>query len=556
LPIQAIICLSLYQDESSKGFNLPVTFLEEDGVIQRRTQNLAYWRDHYEVDEADHEFLYDLLGNAAEPMSLEALAVAVIDRRCQIEESRIRNELSRGQLYDPREEYKIGDALVFPAFEYRFGEVIDLRPGENPEHGEFDVLTVRFEDNGRERMFAARLNTPHILNRDGGDIVLSDEPLLSAQEICDEVSDALTPVFEGHLQENPDYFINAGPKWLTTDQMAPVNVGHLNIAEAAIEMKGESVPTSELLDMVEIDPSLSESVRIFSLETAMHGDGRFVQVGPVGESAWSLRTMLPDAALKIPLSLKYKPVDYDRSDLSVELLQAEWKIADEWSEGGVADDAPSQVPSVVVHPIYPHLASGVLPLISAARSLFPQGDGICTAVTLIDGRWGQRFPGWVMHEGRYLAGLDKWFKEHKLPVGAAVTLQRTNDPNEIVVDFKPHRMKREWVRTARVEGERLVFQMERKQIACEYDDNLALFVADPGEIMELAAYVTDQDVLVETLVEQIMPELTKLSPQGTTHIKTLFSAVNVIRRLTPGPIFAALPKIPGATDTGSGFWSL
>ncbi|HEY52293.1 MAG TPA: hypothetical protein G4N94_02420 [Caldilineae bacterium] len=525
-------------------------------MIQRRTQNLAYWREQYKVDEADHEFLYDLLGGAAEPMSLEALAVAVIDRRCQTEESRIRNELSRGRIYDPQEAYEVGDAVVFPAFEYRFGEVIGLRPGENPEHGEFDVLTVRFEDDGRERMFAGRLKTPHILNREGDELTFSDEPLLSAQDIYDEVGDVLTEAFEKHLRDNPDYFINAGPKWLTTDQMAPVNVGHLNIAEAAIEMKGEPTSTSELLDMVEIDPTLSESVRVFSLETAMHSDGRFVQVGPAGASAWVLRTMLPDAALSIPLSLRYKPVSYDRSELTVELLQTEWEIADEWSEDGVMESAPAQVPSVVVHPIFPHMVSGVLPLNAAARSLFPQGDGVCTAVTLIDGRWGKRFPGWVMHEGRYLAGLDKWRQEHKLPIGATITLAHTNNPDEIVVDFKPQRMKREWVRTARIENDRLVFQMERRQIVCEYDDNLGLFVANPDKILAYAAFVDEQDIPVETLVEQIMPELTKLSPQGTTHIKTLYSAVNVIRRLPPGPIFAALLKIPEATDTGSGYWSL
>lgn len=263
-------------------------------MIQRRTQNLLYWRDHYEVDEADHEFLYDILGSAADPLSLEALALAIIDRRCQTEESRIRNELSRGQIYDPKKAYAIGDAIVFPAFEYRFGEATDVRPGENPEHGEFDVLTVRFEDNGRELQFAARLQADHVLNRETDEIIFSDEPLLTAQEICDEVGDALSVRLEEHLRENPDYFINAGLRWLTTDQMAPVNVGHLNIAEAAIEMTGVATPTSELLDMVEIDPSMSESVRLFSLETAMHNDDRFVQVGPAGESMWTLRTMVPE----------------------------------------------------------------------------------------------------------------------------------------------------------------------------------------------------------------------------------------------------------------------
>ena len=525
-------------------------------MIQRRTQNLLYWRAHYEVEEADHEFLYDILGSAADPMSLEDLAVAVIDRRCQTEESRIRNELSRGQIYDPHEGYGVSDAIVFPAFEYRFGEVTDVRTGENPEHGEFDVLTVRFEDDGRELQFAARLSTTHVLNRETDEITFSDEPLLSAQEICDELGDALTVKLEGHLRENPDYFINAGLRWLTTDQMAPVNIGHLNIAEAAIEMKNEATPTSELLDMVEIDPTLSDAVRIFSLETAMHNDDRFVQAGQVGESAWILRTMVPIVALDIPLSLQYAAVSYDRADLNVELLQTEWEIGDEWSDSGMSDGIPSAVPSVIVYPTYPHIAAGVLPLSAAARSLFPEGDGTCTAVTLIDGRWGQRFPGWVMHAGRYVAGLDKWFLEHKLPVGTSVILQRTNNPNEVTVDYKPHRMKRQWVRTARVQDNRLVFQMERKQIACEYDDNLALFVSDPDDIVELVEYVDGQGISVEKLVEQIMPELTKLSPQGTAHVKTLYSAVNVVRRLPPGPIFAALPGIPGATDTGSGFWSL
>ena len=33
-------------------------------MIQRKTQNLAYWRDEYQVDEADHEFLYETLIDA------------------------------------------------------------------------------------------------------------------------------------------------------------------------------------------------------------------------------------------------------------------------------------------------------------------------------------------------------------------------------------------------------------------------------------------------------------------------------------------------------------
>ena len=525
-------------------------------MIQRKTQNLAYWRDEFEIDESDHEFLYDTLGSAAEPMPLDELVLGIIERRCQIEDARIRNELSRGLIYDPKDQYKVGDAIVFPAFDFRLANVVAVRPGENPEHGDFEVITVQFEDNGSEHLFAANLATPHRLNRDGDEIVFGDEELLTPQDIYAEVGDVLSARLEKHLRENPDYFISAGPMWLTTDQMVPINVGHLNLAEALIEMQGKPVPTTELLEQVEVDPDASDSVRIFSLETALHNDERFVEVGQAGQSAWFLRRLIPEAALEIPPSLRYIPVEYDRSALDVELLQTEWELNDEWTEGGLAEEVPSQVPSVTVQLIYPHLHAGTLPLTAAARSIFPQGTGVCTAVTLIDGRWGSRFQGWVQHEGRYVAGLGNWYKEHKLPVGAQITIERTNDPTEIVVDFKPQRMRRQWVRAVRVEDGRLQFQMLRKQISCEYNDHLSLFVEDPAAVAELSALVLEENTSIEELVEIIMPELTKLSPQGTTHVATVYSAVNVLRRMPPGPIFAALSQLPGATDTGSGYWSL
>jgi hypothetical protein len=123
-------------------------------VIQRQTQNLNYWREQYSVDEADHEFLYELLADAEKPQAVETLALKIIEHRCEEEEARIKNELSRGLIYDPKESYAVGDVLVFPAFDFRVGEVLEIRPGENPEHGEFDVIKVRFENGRRDRFFA------------------------------------------------------------------------------------------------------------------------------------------------------------------------------------------------------------------------------------------------------------------------------------------------------------------------------------------------------------------------------------------------------------------
>ena len=118
------------------------------------------------------------------------------------------------------------------------------------------------------------------------------------------------------------------------------------------------------------------------------------------------------------------------------------------------------------------------------------------------------------------------------------------------------RGKREWVRTARIEDGRLTFQMQRHQISCDYDDHVALVVSDPGEIEAFRLALAQREMSVRHLVELVMPELTKLSPQGTAHVKSLYSAVNVIHRLPPGPVFAALAQLTGSTDTGSGYWSM
>ena len=177
-------------------------------------------------------------------------------------------------------------------------------------------------------------------------------------------------------------------------------------------------------------------------------------------------------------------------------------------------------------------------------------------MTLIDGRWGRRFSVWVVHRGRYVAGLSDWFKQHKLATGALISVERTNNPTEVLLDFKPRRAAREWIRTAAIEEGRLVFQMQRHQFGFDYDDHVALVVADPAAVADYRHHLATRRPTVAQLVSQIMPELTKLSPQGTAHVKSLYSAVNIVRRLPPGPIFAALSHLSGATDTGSGYWNL
>ena len=59
------------------------------------------------------------------------------------------------------------------------------------------------------------------------------------------------------------------------------------------------------------------------------------------------------------------------------------------------------VPNATGTLIYPHRKYGTLPLGGRARTIFPACNGASLSlVTLVDGRWGTRFPGWVMHPGR------------------------------------------------------------------------------------------------------------------------------------------------------------
>ena len=531
----------------------PFSRSEVHCVIRRKTQDIAYWIQDYHIDDADHEFIYDLLAESGTPVSTRDLALAIIRRHMQQEERFLREELARAHIYDPQDAYQVGDVIYFPAFDLRKGEVLAVRPGNNPEHGEFDVITVQLENARKPRSFAARLQTPHKLNRTQDEDFLSDGDLLTPEDILAEAGDAIIQKIETHLASNPDYFVRAGRDWLTTDQLIPVNIGHLNIAEALIEMEDAPLTAEKLLEQVDLDSDMPESIRSFSLDLALENDERFIRVQVNGKPAWYLRRLMPQAALEIPPILRYEPVAYDRSLLNIELLQLEYELQDEWSDLPEPEEVPA---SAVYHLIYPHEVAGTIPLTPAIRKMLPPSQGHIMAITLVDGRWGKKFPGWVVPQGRYIAGLDDWYKEHKLPVGTRITFQATDRPNEFLIDFKPQRAKRHWVRLAIVQGRKLVFQTQQKAINVDVDDQLLLTVGDPAAVEDLREMVDIEAYSVEDLVAMVMPELVRMSPQATAHVKTLYSAINLLRRLPPGPIFAALVQTPGASDTGSGFWSL
>ncbi|MEJ5200268.1 MAG: hypothetical protein WHX53_15220, partial [Anaerolineae bacterium] len=384
-------------------------------MIQRKTQTAEYWQA-FTLTPADIEFLHNLLLDAEQPMSTMALAEALIAERCRREEAELRAELNRGIIYQPKKRFAVGDKVIFPSLDFRLGEVVAIRPGHNPEYGEFDVILVDFGPDRRQREFAARLEKPHKLNVDTPDLLISaraESPATLLATVAANVPDRLRTQLAG----NND-FACFEDRWMLRGLLADIHIGHLNIAEAAIEMRNAPVETAALLADLDLPTEIKPEILTFSLNSALASDSRFDQVGPGEKRCWFLRRLEPPEALEVPVALRYTPIPFDHQRVPGELLQIEWELDDEWSEELPAEiSARADLSMTTILLTYPHLVSGTLPLNKHSRPFFPRGHGERTVVTLIDGRWGQRFTGWVVHAGRYVAGLRAWFEQHKLPVG-------------------------------------------------------------------------------------------------------------------------------------------
>ncbi|MEZ4621273.1 MAG: hypothetical protein R2867_38025 [Caldilineaceae bacterium] len=324
-----------------------------------------------------------------------------------------------------------------------------------------------------------------------------------------------------------------------------------------IEVQAKPMKTSQLLTEVDLENTMNPLMRTI-IDHALNEDPRFDRITGNGDNLWFLRRLEPEAVLNTPPLLRYNTIPYNRALLSVELLQIEWELDDEWGENWLDQRFPRIVPTITITLTYPHWRYGTLPLNGRTVNFFPGSQKGKSVITLVDGRWGTRYTGWVLHEERYVYGLAKWFEDHALPVGAYITLERTNNANEVIVDYRTRRAKREWARmaTADMEHKALRFEMNKLQVACEYDEYLIVAEEDREPIDQLRRLLQSEDISFNSIVEEIVLELIKLNPQGTVHAKSIYSAVNMIRRCPPGPIFYALISNRKFRDVGNGFFAL
>jgi hypothetical protein len=403
-----------------------------------------YW-EAFKLQDEDLEFLYNYLLEIETPLTSQELVEALVVERIRQRKLEIeRQRISGGDLYQPKGSFKVNQKLVFPALGWRHGSVVGIRPGVNPELGEFQVIQVVFED-GSQREFASQL-AEHKLNEPPK--LVEDFNHLDKATVLKIYSDDLLDELEEGLASNPDFVRIAG-RWFPRALLVDINVGHLNLAEAVLDMAGGGpLSTAQLLEQIELNASVNPKLVEFSLDLALQEDPRFDEVGPAGDVLWYLRRLEPPAVLETPLYLRYSEIEYDRSLLTPEMLALEQALDDELSP---PTGKPQTSNEVEVRLIYPHLRSGTLPLSARLRHLFPTAyEAPRVRFMLVDGESGEEFPGWVVREKRYVYGLEAWYEAHGVMPGSIIRVRRGAKPGQVIIQTDSRRPSREWIRTVLV----------------------------------------------------------------------------------------------------------
>jgi hypothetical protein len=519
-------------------------------LVRQNLKETSGWKDRLVISDDDAAFLYDWLHGEQKPATVKDLALALIGQRLAAQAKVIQAELSKGEAYQPKKAYEVGQTLVFPALDFVAGTVEAIRDGVNPMYPPFKVIQIQVADERKLREFPAELDYPHKLNADVLGLLEGSSP----KDIYEEHKAVLEPALDAKLSDASDLgFVQLDGRWFLRELMAEVHVGHMNLAEAMVELNNRPVESDEVLKELDLPAEISADVRRFSLEAALGADERFINLGTSKEPIWYLRRLIPAEVLSKPSRLAYTPIVFDRSAIQPVLQQVEDEVDDEASDlaTGPADKRkPGDKATIVLTP--PHRRTGTLPLTPRTRGFFAEGAAIIP-VRLIDGQKGEPIGGWVVPGGRYVFGLSGWYTKNELPAGALITLQRTANPSEIIVDFAPRRLRREWVRVARVDDGTLNFQMTKYPIACEYDESM-LVAEDASDDMD-ALWIAEEEQKrpVLDILLDLFPELAKLSPR--VHAKTVYAGFNLIRRCPPGPIFYELSVNPCFEDAGNGYWT-
>lgn len=513
----------------------------------------SYWQS-LEITPEDIEFLYGFLLDKETPLPSFKLAEALIQERIQSEKEQLqKKQQENGEIYLPKVIYPVGEKVQFPAINWISGTVTNLREGNNPEHPGLQVMTVALE-NGKTREFAANLQD-HILN----EVTVKSEDTTEDNEqgIIEQFGEEITQKLEEKLDENKD-LVRIGAKWFAKSLLIEFNVGHLNLAEAVLDMHGGGpLPVSMLLEQIELETDDPDELVEFSLNYALYEDPRFDEVGISGVVQWFLNRLEPQYVREKPLELTYHPFEYDRSVLSEDMIKAEQRIDDELVEMDYIEGkkAPSKEVSIVLN--YPHWRIGSIPLTANTRPFFPTAlESPRVKFKLIDAK-GRDISAWVVRPFSYVYGLREWYEEMELMPGSIIKIKPGKEPGEVLIQPEKKRSNREWIRTLLIGADGgIVFAMLKQTITADFNERMAIAVPSTEVLDELWQKRAKNPRPLKDVIINIMKELAKLNPQGQVHSIELYAGLNCIRRCPPGVLFGILASNPEFTAVGDLYYRL
>lgn len=505
----------------------------------------SYW-ETFEIKNEDLEFLYNILLELETPQTPQELVRALIEERIRAEKVRMeKKQAGGGETYFPKDRFEVGQSLLFPALEWTSGTVTAVRDGNNPELPPFNVITVEMAT-GEQRNFAAGVED-HVLNQPIA--ISSDDPSLDPGAVFKAHGKHFTAKLTEILESNEDLVRIAG-RWFPRSLLVDVNIGHLNLAEAVLEVSGGGpLTTKAILEQVELPTDVNSKLTEFSFNLALEEDGRFDEVGPAGEVLWFLRRLEPEEVQNPPVFLRYNPIPFEIDPIREPLAQLEKQVFDEFTALETPNDEEDEVS---INMIFPHLRAGTLPLSKQISTFFPTAyESPRVQFTFVDGNNGQRFSGWVVRNQKYAYGLRDWYTAQDLIPGSVMRILRGEKPGEVIIKAEKKRPTREWIRTALIGADGgVVFAMLKQQVSTVYDERMVIAIPDTDALDKIWAQTGKARGTLEQTTRSLMTELSKLNPQGHVHAQELYAAVNLVRRCPPGPILSLLAERPWANFLG------
>ncbi len=511
-----------------------------------------YWND-FKFTNQDLEFLYNHLLEIELPQTADELTRALISNRIEKSiQALINQKPSEGVRYQPGETYKVADVLVFPALGWKKGNISEIRKSNNPNLPSFDVLKVDFE-RAESRLFAANF-LDHELNQPLK--VDENDPSLNPTAVFEKYGETITQEVSENLEAVSDLVRIAG-RWFPRALLVDINVGHLNLVEAVLDMaNGGPLPTRALMEQIELPTDVNSKLTEFSLNLALEEDERFDEVGPAGETLWFLHRQEPEGVRQPPITLRYasnpstlEPMD---ESLSNQLIN---NVIDELEPDSGKVDKPDQV---TISLIYPHWRAGTLPMTKAIRKLFPSAyEAPRVQFKFIDSDSKDEISGWVVRTNKYVFGLRNWYQSLNLIPGNYVTITKGERPGEVLISAGKRKASREWVRTALIGADGgFVFAMLKQLVSGSFDERMAVVVPDVEALDKIWEAGNYQKQPMDVNIKKVMKEQAKLNPQGHVHVQELYSAVNLIRRCPPQLILSILQNRPWSNHLGDLYFRL